>query len=756
MRFPRLWRLAAACRLPIVSFILVGRLAPSLSAATVTGAVTDPDGRGVAGARVIVTTALGAVTDAITDDRGAYEIARLGPGDYALRVVVDGFQADPIDISVANADQRDVNVRLRVSAMAESIMVSAAEIDVPLSRAAANVTVISGTELQTRQIVTVADALRAVAGLSIVRSGGRGAITSLFPRGGGSNYTLVLVDGMRLNSFGGGYDFAHLSADDVERIEIVRGPQSAVFGSDAIGGVVQIVTRRGGRPRVEGLVEGGSQGTARTTAGASGSTGAWNWGGSVEHSQSDGFIGTTSTGVRVGNDDDQLTRGSATLGWLGSNGADVLISTNIGRDERGFPGPFGSDPIGAYSGVDLVSRGVNNLRQIGSRVLHPWSPRLRQRIEANFTDLTSDFSSQYGPSTSGSRRFDSRIQEDASFNAVFGASGGVEFIHERGSSSFVTGTAGGALPIERSVTGIYGELRVAQGERLFATLGIRLDHLTRDAVEADPFAFSPRPAFPSQTIESVNPRIAVGYLLTDPRSKAAATRIRANVGTGIRQPNVFEIAFTDNSNLQPERNRSVDAGIEQQLAGGAVDIMATAFFNRYDDLIVTVGRSLRDASRYRTDNISNGRARGFELSGDVRLRHGFSAHAAYTFLPTEILSADGLARVAPPPFVVGDALIRRPRHQGALTLAYSSPRVSAFAEFNERGEVLDLEPNFASSTFVAPGYGVLNAGATVRLGAHLQVLARGLNLADRSYEETLGYPALRRSFIVGVRVAASR
>ncbi len=137
---------------------------------------------------------------------------------------------------------------LRLSALTESIVVSASQVDVPLSRAADSVTVITAAELQARQIETTADALRFVPGLTVNRSGSRGAVTSLFPRGGGSNYTLVLVDGIRVNSFGGGYDFAHLSSVDVDRIEIVPGPQSALFGSDAIGAVVQVITPEEDRP----------------------------------------------------------------------------------------------------------------------------------------------------------------------------------------------------------------------------------------------------------------------------------------------------------------------------------------------------------------------------------------------------------------------------------------------------------------------------------------------------------------------------
>jgi outer membrane cobalamin receptor len=754
------WRLAAACRRPRTissipfCFFMLARLAAA-SGATLAGSVTDPDGRGVASARVIVTNALGTVTGAVTDSSGGYEIASLAAGQYDVRVVADGFQADPIGVTISADERREVNVQLRISAVTESLVVSASQIDVPLSRAADSVTVITAAELQAGQFETVSDALRLVPGLSVTRSGGRGAITSLFPRGGGSNYTLVLVDGMRVNDFGGGYDFAHLSVDDIDRIEIVRGPESALFGSDAIGAVVQIVTKRGGPARLDGLVEGGGQGTTRGTFSAAGSRGEWSWGGGAERTESDGYTGAAASGERVSNDDYHLAHASGTLGWQRANGPDVVISANVGRDERGFPGPFGSDPIHAYGGVDRVSRGVDHTRQIGVRLTHPWSAQIRQRVEANYTNLSGDFVSPFGESASGTRRFDGRIQEDVAFSPALGASAGVELLRERGSSTFITGSTGQTLPIDRSVAGAYGEVRAVGGNRLFVTGGARLEHLTRDPVEPDPNAFSPRPAFPSQTINSLNPKIAVSYLVTTPGQTRSSTRLRASAGTGIRSPNAFEIAFTDNPGLRPERNRSFDAGLEQQLAGGAYSFGVTAFFNRYDDLIVTIGRSLRDASRYRTDNVSNARARGIELTGDARLPAGFAVHGTYTFLATEILSVDGLS-LAPVPFSVGDPLIRRPRHQGILDLVYASARLSAFAELTSRSQILDLEPNFASSLLFAPGYSILNAGISVPIVRGVEMVARGLNLADTAYEETLGYPGMRRSGLVGVRIAWHR
>ena len=759
MRLFRSRRLAAACRLvfPLIFFLAGTLVAP---AATLSGRVTDPDGRGVPNAQVIVANALGTVADHATDSAGDYEIPTLPAGRYELRVMVPGFQADPLSVTLSDDERMDASVQLRLSAVADSIVVSAAQIDLPLSRAADSVTVITAAQLQDRLVDTVADALRLVPGMSVTQGGGPGAVTSVFPRGGGSNYTLVLVDGMRLNAFGGGFDFGHFSVADIDRIEIVRGPQSALFGSDAIGTVVHVVTRRGGRPRVDGLIE-GSGDVRRATIGTAGSSGNWSWGAGAERATSDGFSGLAANGERVGNDDDRRAHLSGSIGWTRPNGWNVLINGNLGNHERGSPGPFGSDPIGVFEGVDRISRSSGDNRQIGTRILHPWTDNLRQRIEVSYSDLTGEFLSAFDtdhPSVTGTRRLDLRVQEDAVLAPALSASAGVEHVLERGSSTFVTGERGQEVPIERSVTGLFGEVRVNVGDRLAVRAGARVERLTRARVEGDPLGFSPRPAFAEQTTTSVNPKVAVSYELSSPGRSRSPTRLRFSAGTGIRPPDVFEIGFTDNPQLKPERSRSIDAGVEQQFVGGAYHLAATVFANRYDDLLITVGSSLAGASVYRTDNISNGRARGVELSGSARLPAGFSIDASYTFLATEILSVDGLNEVAPAPFEVGDALLRRPNHHGGVNATYRSARWSGFVELIARSKVLDVEPNFGSfgGLFFTAAYAVANAGISVPVSSGVQIFARALNLADRSYEEVLGFPAPRRNGIVGVRIAASR
>lgn len=793
MRWARSRRVPTSCLRPLSLLPLLAiTAAAAADAATVAGRVTDPDGRAVPNARVVVSGPLGTVAETRTTSAGDYELTQLPDGPITLRVLADGFNAPPVAVTLAGDERRTIGVQLNLSAIEEEIIVSASQIAVARSEAPASVTVITAADLAARQVETVADALRDVPGLSVTRSGGRGALTSLFPRGGASNYTLVLVDGVRVNSFGGAFDFAHLSVANIDRIEVVRGPQSALYGSEAIGAVVQVFTRTGGAPTLNGQIEAGSQATLRATLGTAGTRGRLSWGLGAERYSTDGFNGRSIRDVTgsaasagsgaagavngaasaVNNDDYARTTVTGTLAYRTPSGSEAGLTAGVARDERGFPGPWGSDPIGAFPGLDRVSRGSNDSRRLGGHVVTPWSARVRQRAEIAYTDLSSAFVSSYGPSSSGTTRTDARLQEDVALGRPLALSAGGEFVRERGRSTYVTGSASTPIPIDRRTVGLFGEARFTPNARLNVTGGLRLEQLDRAAVDADPFAFSPRPAFASQSVRSLNPKIAATWLLhggadattstagttsgAPGNATAASTRLRASAGTGIRPPDVFEIAFTDNPTLQPERSRSVEVGVEQQLARGAVVLDAAWFNNRYDDLIVSIGRALGNASRWRTDNISNARARGLELSARTRLPHGFALSTTYTWLSTAILSVDGLGATAPPPFTVGDPLIRRPRHQGAVDLRYRTGRWSAFTALTSRGRMLDLEPNYGSfgGLFFTPGYAVLDVGGAVALSHGLELFGRVTNAANRRYEETLGYPALGRTGLVGVRIAA--
>jgi outer membrane cobalamin receptor len=737
-------------------FLLGLVLAPPIHGATLRGVVVDPQGAAVASVRVTVVGPLGA-TSVSTDDAGRFEVPNLAAATYRVLAQADGWQAASQAWTLAGDETRDVDIALTVAGLAESVVVSVSQVEVASADAPASVTVVDRAALQARQSEDLAGALAAVPGLTVSRNGGRGALTSSFPRGGESDYTLLLVDGMRLNAFGGGADLSQLAVGNVERVEVVRGPQSAVYGSDAIGGVVQVVTAASGPPRAESLVEGGSQSTSRALAVGSATTGRWSWSGSAERAASDGYTGLApANGEPVTNDDSWSRQLAGSATWQRTPDTAVRLHLRSFESERGFPGPYGSNPIGAFPGVDTVSRGDNDNRQAGVTVSHPWGRafegRVRQRWTATHGDFDSRFASPYGPSTFETRRTGLRAQTDVAVTATGSLTAGLEGLAERARSTYIVGADAGELPIERSVIGTFAEWRQALPGSVSLTAGLRLERVRRDALEGDPNPFAPRPAFAADTVWSANPRVTVAWA----PGRDGATRVHASAGTGIRPPDAFEIAFTDNPGLAPERSRSIEGGVSHTVARG-LELGLTAFHNEYDDLIVAVGRSLEDASRYRTDNVSNARARGLEVSGRWRTGAALSVDAAYTFLSTEILAVDRTSQ-APPPFAVGDPLIRRPRHQGSLGLVATFGRVTGFVEAGARGRTLDIEPNYGAfgGLFPNAGFVAANAGVTVRLHRLVDVFARGLNLFDRRYEETLGFPALRQSGVAGVRVALGR
>lgn len=745
-----------SCCLPLCTFASVLVAWPA-SAGPISGRVVDPDKRPVPAARVLLVSGGNSVRTAATDAQGEFTLLAPDTGRYELRVAVDGFRADPVAYE-ATTTSRDVGaIALAVSAVSESLVVSASQVEVPQSQAASVVAVISGSELRERQVTTVADALRQVPGLTVARSGSMGAVTSVFPRGGESDYTLVYLDGIQMNSFGGGFDFAHLSSTNIDRIEIARGSQSALYGSNAIGGVVRIITRQDGPPAADASIEGGSFGTLRVTTSTSGSVNNWSWNAGYDRLVSDGFNGQhTSTGEEIQND--RYTRDDVTGGggWRNAAGATVRGEFRYGRDHRGFPGAFGSNPIGAFSGVDLVSNGTNDRWGLSVGGTLPSGQKIRTSAQATWMRDDGDFVSPFGPSASGSRRATVRVQSDIAAKPGLDFSAGAEFEGERATSTFIVDDQG-EMPIERSIQGYFGEARWTAAGRLYATGGVRLEHIQRDAVAALNDPNSPRPAMPSDSVVSFNPKIAAAYYLST--THGAETKVRGAAGTGIRPPDGFELAFTNNPSLKPERSRSFEAGIDRGFGSGHGLAEATWFHNSFDDLIIAVG-SFAESSRFLTDNISNARAQGLELATTVRGRaSGLDIHAriGYTFLDSEVLAVDR-ADTAPSPFKVGDPLLNRPRHQWALDASVSRSTVTAWVRGGGRGRVLAVEPSFGTfgGVFDAAGYGVWSTGASWQFSRQLEVFGRIENLFDRDYEEVFGFPALGRGAMVGMRVAAGR
>lgn len=751
-------RFRRAFRFLSLAALLILTAARAFAASAITGRVVDEAGRPVPGARVFASGGSAAPAIAETDSDGRFTLQPAGEGRVTVRVAFEGFRAEAVTVDSTAAPRDLGTLTLKVSAVSDAIVVSANQVEVPLSEVTSSVTVIDGGDIEKKQLHSVADALRSVPGLSVVSTGGYGATTGVFPRGGESNYSLVLIDGVPANAFGGDFDFGHLATANIDRIEIVRGPQSALFGANAIGSVVRIVSRRGGPPSGEFQVEGGGYGTSRVAGSTAGSEGSFEWGGSFDQLLSDGMDGeTTAAGLTVGNDDYARRSGAASLGWRGGASwlrGDVRYAT----DERGFPGPFGSNPAGIYEGIDLVSRGENNRTLAGVAWSSTLSPRVRLQAQGNYNRIESDFVSPFGSSDSFSRRWTGRVQSDFTLWPGLDLSAGAELQRERTGSTYITGAQAQEIPIIRAIEGYFVEGRWSSQERLFVTAGLRVEDIRRDAIEVSTLSSVRRPPLPADTIISPNPRLAAAWLVRS--SGADYTRVRGAIGTGIRPPDGFELSFTDNPELKPERSVSGEIGLDHAFAGGHLLLETTFFANNYDDLIVAVG-SFSGSSRYETDNISNAESRGLELALTARRRVNsaidLSARVGYTFLHTEILAVDQDSD-APPPFTVGQDLLRRPTHQFFAELSVSSNRFGAFLNGGGRSKALDVEPSFGTfgGLFQAPGYQVWSIGGSWRVAKTIGLYGRIENLFDRGYEEAFGFPALGRRATAGVRIAAGR
>jgi outer membrane receptor protein involved in Fe transport len=231
------------------------------------------------------------------------------------------------------------------------------------------------------------------------------------------------------------------------------------------------------------------------------------------------------------------------------------------------------------------------------------------------------------------------------------------------------------------------------------------------------------------------------------------TRLHASFGTGIRPPAGFDLAFTDNPALKPERTRSFDAGVEQRFLGDRLALDATYFYNRFHDLMVNLGGSLAELSRYQSDNLANSRAYGAEFSARLRPARWVFVQASYTRLKTEILSLDGSSGIAQYPYRPGQELTRRPQDSGSLTASFSRGRLNGNITCQARGATLDVEPTYGAAygLFRNPGYAVagLNLNYLVARGATIYGSLR--NAFNRHYEEALGYPAPRLNFVTGIR-----
>jgi outer membrane receptor protein involved in Fe transport len=734
--------------LGLLSTLFVG---VAVHAATIEGTIFDPGGRVVANVRVSLLQSLTALDERQTNAKGEYKFEGLAKGAYRLVANAPGFSASTAAVEIGEEQTRSVDLHLALSAVQQQVVVSASLGGSLAPQIGASVSTISEQEIADQGAQNVIDVLRGIPGVALDDAGRRGGVTGAFIRGGDSNYNLVMIDGIQLNEFGGDFDFAPLPADGVDHIEVTRGAESALFGSNAVTGVVNIVTTRGeGPPHFDFQAEGGNFTTRRSVTGGSGLTHGLSWGYDLSRLDSGGT---------VQNDRYRNQSAMLSLGYRRSVRRQVDFHFFGNANDAGAPGPYGSDPDHLFTGIDTYSRDKQNLFGYEGSCTEQVSSRFRQVVTG--TVATSDyyFRSTYGDSFSNNLRGVLNTRSEVAISNKDFLVAGFEYNREQIKNTYVADTNGVPFLLPRISLAWFVEDRWSPSSRLFVTAGLRLDDLRTHSLP--PGDYGKRPFIPASSVTKLNPRASVAYMAreTDSDSWLGMTRLHASFGTGIRAPNGFELASTDNPHLKPEKSISFDSGVEQRFLGSRALLDLTYFYNKFEDQIVTLGGSLTNLSTFISDNLGNSRADGIELSLRLHPARALQVSGEYTRLGTSILSLDGSTLVQAP-FLVGQELIRRPKNSGSFNLTWQWGRLALNANAYLRGQTLDLEPNegvYACAYYGLPclfpdkGYLVLNGGFSYRLTRGVEVYAHLNNLLDRKYEEVLGYPALPLNFLAGVK-----
>ncbi len=718
--------------------------------ASLQGSVLDPDGRAVPGARVDLLAGLVPVQQRSSDANGRYSFQELPAGTYTLVANVAGFSVLSADVQLQPEDARTVDLHLQVSAVEEHVVVSASLGGALAPQLGSSVSVVTRQDLDDRAAQNAFEGLQGLSGIEVERTGRHGGDTSVFIRGGNSDYNLIMLDGIEINKFGGDFDFASIPADGVDRIEIARGPQSALYGSNAVAGLINIVSEHGdGPPHFSLLAEGGSFSTRRFAGGGSGLTGAFSWAFHLSRLDSGGV---------VANDNYRDQSAFVSLGYSRSPKRQFNFHFFGNANDAGSPGPYGSDPDHLFAGLDTVSRNKQNLFTYQASYSEQFTARLKQVLSVSVAPDRSFFHSPFGDSFERNLRIVAHTHGEFTVSPKNVFVYGFEYNREQIQDTFITASDGHAFVLPRGSFAYFAEDRWNPFTRLSLTAGLRVDNPRTASLPEDPK--SGRPFLPSSSITKVDPRITAVYVLPDSGANDSfgATRLHGSFGTGIKAPNGFDLAFTNNPALKPEKSTSFDAGIEQRFWNDRAVFDVTYFYNRYKDQIVVLGGSLQNLSTFVSDNLANSRALGIENNLRLRPLRSLELSAQFTWLDSSILALNGASTVLAP-FQVGQPLIRRPHESAGYNITWRHRRLMINTNGVIRGAVFDIEPNLGTFActlgftcfFRNKGYVLANAGFSYQLPAGLEIYGRLNDFLNQKYEEAFGFPSLHLNFLAGMK-----
>ena len=643
--------------------------------------------------------------------------------------------------------------RADTTASLQPVVVTATTLPTPSASLSQPVTVLKGDELRARGVVTVAEALREAPGATVAQSGSYGGVTSIFLRGGESRYAKVLIDGTPINAVGGAQFFENLSMDNVDRIEIVYGPSSALYGADAVSGVIQIFTRHGSGPAtIDADARAGTYGSRDESVSLRGGVPA------AGYSIGGGWHATD--GAYAFNNAYQNGDLSGSLQLRPDEESEISLTTRYTGSVYHFPTDFTGAAIdtNSYTREHRLVTGLDASRGVGQSV------RLRLIAGDNEVHGLSEDTKASGNSgaslaktsspTDGYRRFaEGRVE--IAFGRLGTATVGAQYQVEEQRSRLVT--------LKYTTDPASGTTVVTPGSN---------DHrITRGyyvAVQGSPvslvsYDLSARHDDHSD-FRGVNTYHAGATV-----ALWTGARLRAAYGTGFNAPSFDETqgsAFNiGNPLLQPEQSHSLDVGLVQTLFAGRVRASFGAFDQRFSNQIQFVSGAFGGPPDFVQltpsyySNLTQARSKGYQSELDVALPFGFSGAASYTQTIAQVFAV-------PPGYggsqMPGDALLRRPSHSGTASLFYarsSDWSIGASADYVGKRPDMDFS-QFPSPTLTLAPYVKLGLSGSLRVfrtdATSVSLTARVDNALDRRYQDVFNFPAPGRAILVGARLSAVR
>ncbi|MGB9448546.1 MAG: TonB-dependent receptor [Candidatus Acidiferrum sp.] len=713
---------AVLALLSLVSFLFAPPVfsQSELSSAHVTGTLTDPSGASVSGARIIAksernSTSFGP-TESSTD--GSYRLD-LPPGRFRVSITKDSFISREAAITLQPGETVTLNLRLELAPMSSSVLVTGQIAPTIQEQSPAPSSILTNEEITQRQAITLPDLLYTQPGISIARTGPIGGLTTLFLDGGNSNYTKVFIDGTPANEPGGNFDFSNLSLDNIDKVEVVHGAESALYGSDAMSGVIQLFSHRGSTevPSFDLYSEGGNLSSARGGGQVSGALGHFDYSGAGSYLTTDGqgpndaFINRTFAG---------------NFGYSFSDTDQLRVTVRSNSSWAQIPGPTLLEPptVGQYYAYQDLTTNLSWTFNTGSQWQHRlagWDSRI---VDANYIPGDGPaFVDQYN--TAG-------FNEQSNYSFTKGLIAlGYQYYVENG---YPSGIVGGTHARRNNQAGFVNG-RWFPVHRVVLSAGFRVEDNT---------------TFGIRTVPSAGAVYAARY----GKGFWGGTNLRFSYGEGIKEPALEQSFGSDpcypgNPNLKPEESQTFNATIDQFLMSDRAHVSVSFFASRFTDIISYAPNPQPNPNYCGTYfNTDLARARGLNLSTELRMKKWLSVNGYYTYDATRVLEA-GEAGVDPA-YNVGEPLLRRPLKSGSILLNALWARVNwnfigYFSGIRTDVNFFTLEP--ANN----PGYARFDMAASYNLTHSLALTSRVWNLFDKQYQDALGYPALGRTYTFGMR-----